>query len=204
MVALTIAMPSIAIAQSRPANTPAPNAYAAPQTVVAPPPAPMQLTRPVVYFPDRPSAELQLRGVAFVNGAPTHGWFPVCVGPCVRYVPAPSFYRVAGRGIDGSRLFEIAPGPTPLYLRAKTGSTSSATLGWFATAAGGAALSGGLFMAFIAEICRDNIHCGNSPPPLGPPLAVAGVGAIVLVIGLATVLRNQTKVSGDEPPMRAR
>ena len=101
IVTLTTSTTSIAMAQTRSASAPAPNAFAPPTTVSAipppPPVAPMVPTRPVVFFPDRPAAELQFDGVAFVNGAWKSGWFRACVGPCAQYVPVAPSYRVAGR-----------------------------------------------------------------------------------------------------------
>ena len=159
-------------------------------------------TRPIVFTPDREGARLELRGVGIVDGTWTDGWIPVCVGRCMGQVPLADMYRVEGKGIHPSRTFAIGPGPTPLYLTAKTGSASGYGLGMAQMIIGATALPGGLLTYGILTICIGDGGrvCDDNTTEKAVSLTIATLGAVALVAGIVQMVRNKTVVTGDEPP----
>jgi hypothetical protein len=158
-------------------------------------------TRAVVFTPDTPEAQLELQGIGLVDGVWKDGWIPVCSGPCAGLVPLSEKYRVNGPGIHRSRHFEIGPGPTPLYLQAKTGSSLGNGLGITALVLGAVALPVGLLFWGYAGTCIGDggESCPDPEPQRSVSILVAVVGAAALAIGIVQVVQNKTVVTGDEP-----
>jgi hypothetical protein len=176
-------------------------------TGMAAPPGPTAAdTRPIIFSPDRGVVELQLNGVALVDGVWEKGWFPVCVGPCAGLAPIAEKYRVGGPNIRNSRVFAIAPGSEPLRLEAKSGSMTGFSFGMAATIVGGIALPAGLFVAGMTGFCGLSNQpgaCDSQATTQAIFLSVAGLGAVTLVTGILLLVNNKTVVSGDERPALA-
>jgi hypothetical protein len=157
----------------------------------------------VVFTPDRPDAQLELRGVALPDGTWKKEWIPVCIGRCAGPIPVGQPYRVGGPGLDESRHFEIGPGATPLHLEATTGSSLVRALGIGATVLGSVAVHVGLFLAATANPCDDHNDpadpCDKHDSGTTVGLLTAGLGVATLVTGIVLLVRSQTDVTSDEP-----
>jgi hypothetical protein len=194
LVAWLCASSAVAQVSATPSTDPSAKQY-------EPASAPAVPTRSIVFTPDRERARLELHGIGLVDGIWTHGWIPVCVGRCMGQVPLGEKYRVNGAGIRQSRIFPIGPGPTPLYLQAKTGSAIGYGLGMAQTIVGATALPGGLLMFGMLDICIGDGGqvCPDNSTEKAVSLTVAGLGAIALIAGIVQMVRNKTVVTGDEP-----
>ena len=192
---------SIAIAQVPPAMGRDESAIESSAAEPQPPP-----TRPIVFTPDKPEAQLEFRGIGLVDGVWKDGWIPVCVGECAGLVPLGEKYRVNGPGIHRSRQFEIGPGRTPLYIEARTGSTAGNIVGIGAVVLGAVALPAGLLAWGFSGTCIGDggERCPDPEPQRSIGILMAIGGAIALVTGIVQVVQNRTVVTGDEPRAQGR